>query len=571
MFELFNQAGKPADDAHHIADDGPARRRSAAGMKFFEDIAIGERAELGQHTFTAEDDQGVCAAASIRRPFHLDEAAAARSHFGALCASGWHTASVWMRLMVEHQRRDDEARRDRGEPVAQLGPSPGFRELKWLKPVYVGDTVTYAMEIVEARASNSRPDWGLITMRNTGVNQKGEPVISFVSVAFVERRNGTGSRMSVAAPHVAEPAGSRGHQGRGAPRHRRRLRRACAARRLHRPDLRDAADLAGRVRPRLCRARSVAHLLLRHHGGAANSVRRCCPSGSACRWCWRRAPRSPASAICSPAPASASVTLVIALLIGGLGASTQHPLASALVARAFAGPRSMKALGTYNFAGDIGKMSLPALASLMLVRAAVAADARDPGRDRLRGRGGDLRSDAALSRRSRGAGGREAKAAVDGGRPRCRLRLSRAAGDRHGRQRHAHGLPDFLPFVLLAKGASLPTVGLALTLVFAGGAAGKLVCAFIGARIGVIATVCLTEGLTTLGILALLPLPLEAAMLLLAGDRHRAQRHLVGAVRLGAGIGGAGAGARARSASSTPARSAQAPSRRRSTDCSATP
>jgi MFS family permease len=77
------------------------------------------------------------------------------------------------------------------------------------------------------------------------------------------------------------------------------------------------------------------------------------------------------------------------------------------------------------------------------------------------------------------------------------------------------GFLIFLPFVLLAKGASLPTVGLALTLVFAGGAAGKLVCAFVGARIGVIATVCLTEGLTTLGILALLPLPLEAALVTL--------------------------------------------------------
>src|SRR6185436_8526906 len=77
------------------------------------------------------------------------------------------------------------------------------------------------------------------------------------------------------------------------------------------------------------------------------------------------------------------------------------------------------------------------------------------------------------------------------------------------------GFLIFLPFVLIAKGASLPTVGLALTLVFAGGATGKLVCAFIGARIGVIATVCLTEGLTTLGILALLPLPLEAALLVL--------------------------------------------------------
>jgi len=73
----------------------------------------------------------------------------------------------------------------------------------------------------------------------------------------------------------------------------------------------------------------------------------------------------------------------------------------------------------------------------------------------------------------------------------------------------------FLPFVLTAKGASLPTIGIALTLVFAGGAAGKLVCAFLGARLGVIATVCLTEGLTTVGILALQPLPLAAALVVL--------------------------------------------------------
>ena len=77
------------------------------------------------------------------------------------------------------------------------------------------------------------------------------------------------------------------------------------------------------------------------------------------------------------------------------------------------------------------------------------------------------------------------------------------------------GFLIFLPFVLIAKGASLPTVGFALTLVFAGGAAGKLVCAFIGARLGVITTVCLTEGLTTAGIFALLPLPLEAALVVL--------------------------------------------------------
>jgi predicted MFS family arabinose efflux permease len=77
------------------------------------------------------------------------------------------------------------------------------------------------------------------------------------------------------------------------------------------------------------------------------------------------------------------------------------------------------------------------------------------------------------------------------------------------------GFLTFLPFILTAKGASLPVIGVALTLVFAGGAAGKLVCAFAGARIGVIATVVLTEALTLTLILALLPLPLEAAMAIL--------------------------------------------------------
>ena len=128
------------------------------------------------------------------------------------------------------------------------------------------------------------------------------------------------------------------------------------------------------------------------------------------------------------------------------------------------------------------------------------------------------------------------------------------------------GFLTFLPFLLTAKGASLPTIGLALTLVFVGGAVGKLVCAWIGARIGVVATVWVTEGFTALGILALLPLPLEFALVLLPRDRRRAQRHLVGAVRLGAAAWSRRRRARARSASSTPARSGRARSRRSSTD-----
>jgi len=159
-------------------------------MKFFEDIKVGDRAEVGRHTFTAGEIKKF-ATKFDPQPFHLDEAAAAKSIFGALCASGWHTASVWMGLMVEHNKREDAAQRARGEPVAALGPSPGFRELKWLKPVYVGDAITYATEIVETRASNSRPGWGLMSFKNTGVNQNNEPVISFISVAFVERRKGS--------------------------------------------------------------------------------------------------------------------------------------------------------------------------------------------------------------------------------------------------------------------------------------------------------------------------------------------------------------------------------------------
>jgi acyl dehydratase len=142
---------------------------------------------IGGHTFTADEIKAF-ARQFDPQPFHIDEAAAARSHFGALCASGWHTAAMWMRLRILHGRRDDAARAARGEPNATLGPSPGFRDLKWLKPVYAGDTIDYASEVVEKRVSNSRPGWGLIHVRNTGTNQKGELVLSFISTAFVERR-----------------------------------------------------------------------------------------------------------------------------------------------------------------------------------------------------------------------------------------------------------------------------------------------------------------------------------------------------------------------------------------------
>lgn len=156
-------------------------------MKFFDDIQVGDVFEYGRHTFTAEAIKAF-AARFDPQSFHLDEAAAARSHFGALCASGWHTALVWMRLMIDYRRRMDDAMRARGDPVAGVGPALGFRELRWPRPVYVGDTVAYKSEVLELRLSNSRPRSGLMTFRSTGVNQNGEQVLSLVSTTFVERR-----------------------------------------------------------------------------------------------------------------------------------------------------------------------------------------------------------------------------------------------------------------------------------------------------------------------------------------------------------------------------------------------
>jgi len=203
--------------------------------------------------------------------------------------------------------------------------------------------------------------------------------------------------------------------------------------------------------------------------------------------------------------------LIAALFIGGLGASVQHPLGSSLVAQAFADARSLKALGTYNFAGDIGKMTLPAAASLLLLAL--------PWREALALLGG-LGAVAAilvfaLTPRLGAGVAQDARETPDRRAPASRfgfpLLLSVGVIDSATRM----AFLTYLPFILTGKGASLQTVGLALTLVFAGGAAGKIACAFIGARIGTVATVWLTEAVTALGIVVLLPLPLQAALLLL--------------------------------------------------------
>ena len=157
-------------------------------MRFFEDMAIGQRREVGSFTFTA-DSIRTFAAQFDPQLFHLDEEAGRQSLFGGLAASGWHVGSVCMKLMVADGQRQAREAAARGGEVAIWGPSPGFRELRWIKPVLAGDTISFASEIESLRTSEKRPEWGILQGRNTGTNQRGELVYSMLATAFVPRRS----------------------------------------------------------------------------------------------------------------------------------------------------------------------------------------------------------------------------------------------------------------------------------------------------------------------------------------------------------------------------------------------
>jgi MFS transporter, FSR family, fosmidomycin resistance protein len=205
--------------------------------------------------------------------------------------------------------------------------------------------------------------------------------------------------------------------------------------------------------------------------------------------------------------------LAAALIIGGLGSSVQHPIAAHLVSEAFSGQRSRTALARYNFSGDLGKMALPAMTAWLLTlmpwRAAIATI----------GVGGLVAAVAILAVRGlpgRAVRTREAvsQPGIGGWAPVGRgfsLLLAIAMIDSATRM----GFLTFLPFLLKSKGADLPMIGIALSLIFAGGAAGKLVCGWLGARLGVVRATFITEGLTAAGILALLPLPLVVGLVIL--------------------------------------------------------
>lgn len=153
-------------------------------MSFWDTIRVGETIELGSHQFLAADIKRF-AAKFDPQTFHLDAEAAKASVLGGLCASGWHTAAVFMRLNVEGTKRAVEAFVAGGGTAPKVGPSPGVTELRWLRPVFDGDTIAFSQAVTAKRISGTRQGWGVLEFESGGVNQNGEPVFSMKAAAFM--------------------------------------------------------------------------------------------------------------------------------------------------------------------------------------------------------------------------------------------------------------------------------------------------------------------------------------------------------------------------------------------------
>jgi acyl dehydratase len=145
-------------------------------MAFLEDFAVGHRTSFGRYEVTREEVLEF-ARKYDPQPFHLSDEAAAATHFGRLAASGWHTTAMTMAMVVA----------DMGDADGGLGAA-GVDELRWLKPVFPGDTLRCESEVLEVIPSRSKPDLGVVRSRITVFNQQDEPVLSFVPIALWRRR-----------------------------------------------------------------------------------------------------------------------------------------------------------------------------------------------------------------------------------------------------------------------------------------------------------------------------------------------------------------------------------------------
>ena len=145
-------------------------------MIWWEDFKVGERSEMGRHTFS-EDEILAFGRQFDPQPFHTDPEAARATPFGGLIASGWHTCAVGMRLMVDQYIGR----------TASLG-SPGIEDIRWLKPVLAGDTINAQVRVVDKKPSRSRPEMGSVFNQYEVHNQHGALVMTMKGVGLIRRR-----------------------------------------------------------------------------------------------------------------------------------------------------------------------------------------------------------------------------------------------------------------------------------------------------------------------------------------------------------------------------------------------
>lgn len=146
-------------------------------MIYFEDLEVGEKTEFGSYEVTRAEILEF-ARKYDPQPFHLSDEEAAKTHFGKIAASGWHTAAMTMAVIARYVV---------GHEQAGLG-SPGIDELRWKRPVYPGDTLHVRGQIVEKTPSRSKPDLGSFRTQTTVTNQDGITVMTFTSIVLIQRR-----------------------------------------------------------------------------------------------------------------------------------------------------------------------------------------------------------------------------------------------------------------------------------------------------------------------------------------------------------------------------------------------
>lgn len=154
-------------------------------MTFEDKIALGRTVDLGSHLFDADEIKAF-ARKYDPQPFHVSEEEARKSVLGGLCASGWHTAAMWMRHHVQATAAAEERTRAAGGAPLAFGPARGISTLQWLKPAYAGDTITFTETPLTYRTLPGRPGWYMLQSRCEAINQDGTVIMRFMASVMVK-------------------------------------------------------------------------------------------------------------------------------------------------------------------------------------------------------------------------------------------------------------------------------------------------------------------------------------------------------------------------------------------------